>query len=90
MNRPTAFKILTALFPAILFAGCGNDPELQVQQLTVSPRLYDRIEFQISVSDTFASPFDSRSVELNMILEAPSGKQAGLPGTGIVHRTAGS
>lgn len=70
--------VIGLIFPVLLFS-CRGNSLIQDQQITESVSLYDKAEFRISVLETFSNPHDNREVELNMILESPSGKSLYLP-----------
>lgn len=70
--------LITFLVP-LLLVSCGENSVIRHRLLTGEPRQYEKAEFLITVADTFTRPYDSRVVALDMILEAPSGKELLLP-----------
>lgn len=63
----------------ILNSVYAQDKIKTFKQLTPNPLEYEKTEFDIKVSARFKNPYDSDDIELDMILQSPSGKEIFLP-----------
>lgn len=72
-------KNLIFFLLSALLISCGEKSPMHVEQLTAQIIQYEKAEFQLNLGDTFANPYDSRVVAVDMILESPSGLSLFLP-----------
>lgn len=70
---------LVGLLLVPFLSGCNGKSLVGYTQLTENIEQYKKAEFQISVSENFSNPFDSRDIALNMILTNPAGDEEFLP-----------
>jgi hypothetical protein len=72
-----AMTILTALM--LFYASVVSQPAIEDQILTREIRKFRKVEFDIHVQAEFENPFDSRDIQLDMMIKSPSGADLVLP-----------
>jgi hypothetical protein len=73
-------KLVHALILALAFAQVANAQNINsFKQVTAKPRLYEKTEFDITLTSDWQNPYLQEDVALDMILQTPSGKKLTLP-----------
>ncbi|MGE5497919.1 MAG: cellulase family glycosylhydrolase [Syntrophothermus sp.] len=50
-----------------------------IRQLTQTPKLYEKAEFEINITGIFINPYDAKEISLDMLMTSPSGRPVSLP-----------
>jgi hypothetical protein len=61
-------------------AGYAQSVLGRVVLATADPRQYEKMEWNIAVSEQFAQPYNQRAVSLDLLLMAPDGQPVAVPG----------
>jgi len=71
------FQIITLIFVVVFLTNCRAVIEDNI--ITKEILRFGKAEFDINVNTQFKNPYDSRIVQLDMIIKSPSGKELVLP-----------
>ncbi len=74
-TRPLSSMVVLLLFAVSVFA----QPALKDQIITKEILRFEKLELDITMQLDFGNPFDSRDIQLDMMIKAPSGEKLVLP-----------
>lgn len=70
-------KIFTFIFGVLLFTNCKEVIEDKI--VTKDILRFGKVEFDININSKFGNPYDSRIVQLDLLIKSPSEKELVLP-----------